>query len=96
MSWTFDAEVFPWDEEGPSWRFGRLPDEVADDIRAQAAPSRSGTVRVVATIGTTSWNTSLFPVKDPPGFLLAVKAAVRRSEHVEDGDVAAIALALAN
>ena len=31
-----------------------------------------------------------------PGFLLAVKAAVRKTERVEDGDVVAIAVALAN
>ena len=37
--WAFDAEVFAWDDgPGPTWRFARLPVDVADEIRVGAPP----------------------------------------------------------
>lgn len=42
-------------------------------------------VRVKATIGKTSWTTSLFPTKDGP-YLLAIKADVRHKEGIAEGD----------
>jgi hypothetical protein len=95
MSWTFDAQVFRWDAEGPSsWRFARVQDEVADDIREQAITGGFGSVRVVVTIGGTTWTTSVFPDKKSDSFLLPVKAAVRTAEGIDDGDVVTISLAL--
>lgn len=93
MTWTFDAEVFAWDEDGPSWRFARLPVDVAEEIRADGPPARGwGSVRVTVTIGGTTWATSVFPEKATESFLLPVKAAVRKAEHIDDGDVVAVRL----
>jgi hypothetical protein len=36
MRWSFTAELFRWDAEGPSWRFIRVPGDLADDIRMVA------------------------------------------------------------
>jgi hypothetical protein len=94
MSWTFDAEVFRWDAEGPSWRFARVPGEVADDVREQAFARGFGSVRVDVTIGNTSWTTSLFPEQATGSFLLPVKAAVRKDEGIDDGDVVTVRLKL--
>jgi hypothetical protein len=41
-------------------------------------------IRVKATVGKTSWNTSLFPTKDGP-YLLAIKAEVRLKEGIDEG-----------
>jgi hypothetical protein len=95
MSWTFDAEVFQWDADGASWRFARVPGDVADDIRGQALARGFGSVRVEVTIGGTSWATSLFPEKATDSYLLPVKAAVRKAEGVDDGDVVRISLDVA-
>ncbi len=45
-----------------------------------------GSVKVTATIGKTHWSTSLFPHKETGGFLLPLKADVRRSEKLAEGD----------
>jgi hypothetical protein len=95
MSWTFDAEVFRWDAEGASWRFARVPGEVADDVREQALTGGFGSVRVDVAIGETSWSTSLFPEKATDSYLLPVKSAVRKAENIDDGDVVTVRLKLA-
>ncbi len=46
-------------------------------------------VRVKATVGKTSWNTTLFPTKDGP-YLLAIKADVRHKEGIAEGDLVKI------
>ena len=87
--WEFDAEVFVWDSEsGPSWRFARLPVDVADEIRLGAPPSGGfGSVKVKVSVGSTTWSTSVFPEKASGSFVLPVKAGVRKAEGIEDGDV---------
>ena len=45
-----------------------------------------GSVPVEATIGRTHWRTSLFPSKSAGGFMLPLKAAVRRAEGFGEGD----------
>jgi hypothetical protein len=42
-------------------------------------------VKVRAKIGRTSWETTLFPTKAKE-YLLAVKAAVRQTEDLSEGD----------
>ena len=87
--WEFDAEVFAWDDgPGPSWRFARLPGDVADDIRAGAPPAGGfGSVKVAVSVGSTTWSTSVFPEKASGSFVLPVKAGVRKAEGIDDGDV---------
>ncbi|HEX8556192.1 MAG TPA: DUF1905 domain-containing protein [Sphingomonas sp.] len=56
--------------------------------------SRFGSIRVTATIGETSWRTSLFPHRASSGFLLPLKADVRQREKMEAGQDVAAALTL--
>jgi len=44
-----------------------------------------GSLRVTATIGQTSWQTSVFPSRET-GWMLPVKAAVRKAEGLDEGD----------
>ena len=57
-------------------------------IRADAFDrmGRWGSVKIIAVIGETRWQTSLFPHKETGGFLLPVKASVRRAESIAEGD----------
>jgi hypothetical protein len=76
-----------------SWHFLTISGQSADDIHATAlmrrmegGPKRGwGSLKVRATIGDTSWETSIFPDKQR-GWLLPVKAAVRKAEGLVTGD----------
>lgn len=52
-----------------------------------------GSLRVTATIGTTSWQTSVFPARET-GWMLPVKAAVRKAEDLAEGDEVSLSLEL--
>ncbi len=53
-----------------------------------------GSAKVTATIGKTSWTTSVFPHKASDGWLLPVKKAVRVAEDLAVGDLVRVSLAL--
>ena len=75
-----------------SWFFITIDGPVADAIRA-ASPGRTaawGSVYVSVTIGATTWRTSLFPSKQVGGYMLPVKATVRKTEGLAEGDVARV------
>jgi hypothetical protein len=96
--WEFDAELWQWEASpGESgWVFLTVPGEVDEEIRMLSGPPRGfGSVRVEATIGATTWRTSVFPDKTR-GFVLPVKKDVRRREGVAVGDVCRVALGLAD
>ncbi|MEQ1688439.1 MAG: DUF1905 domain-containing protein [Sphingopyxis sp.] len=94
-SWMTSGPVWIWrgngtdkEDGGPppkaAWYFLTIAGEVAQAIRASSAPKAGfGSVRVTATIGDTSWQTSLFPAKDLGGYLLPLKASVRKAEGLE-------------
>ena len=70
---TFDAELWIWDaRRGDSWTFVTLPQEPSEDIRhLTAGPRRGfGSVRVRATIGDTTWATSIFPESGGGAYVL--------------------------
>lgn len=70
-----------------TWHFLTIEGQPAAEIRF-AALGRSGgfgSVRVTATIGTTRWRTSLLPHRESGGYLLPLKAAVRKAEAIEPG-----------
>ncbi len=95
--YRFDAELWEWTAtrgEATAWVFLTVPPEVDEEIRLRAGPPRGfGSVRVEVSVGATTWRTSVFPDK-VRGFVLPVKKAVRRAEHLEVGDRAPVVLRL--
>ena len=86
MQLRFSAELWEYAGEG-SWHFVTVPPDLSEEIRARTGPRRGvGSVRVRATIGATTWTTSVFPSK-PDAFVLPVKRQVRVAEGIDDGDV---------
>jgi len=88
---SFAAEVIVW--RGPSpYFFAPVPSADADEIRrvARAASYGWGVIPVEATIGETTFTTSLFP-RDGT-YLLPLKDAVRRKAGVTAGDRIAVAM----
>lgn len=96
------ASAGPWRVSGPvwlwqgadgapakgAWYFITIDGETADAIRAGAVNAAAwGSVYVEATIGATTWRTSLFPSKAHGGWLLPLKAAVRKAEKIAEGTV---------
>lgn len=84
-----------WNGEGGSWHFITVPPEESADIRAHSLLNRGGfgSVRVEATIAEVTWRTSVFPQKSG-GYLLPVKADVRRRSGIAAGDEVTVELEL--
>lgn len=96
MKHTIHAQL--WRSPGEAgWHFVTLPEEVADEVRARIAGSRSpfGMARVEATIGATTWSTSLYADTRRASFLLPVKTEVRVREDLAAGDTVDVTLRLA-
>lgn len=93
MIFEFDAELWLWDaRKTETWTFVTLPAEVSEEIRDLAgAPRRGfGAVKVRASIGGSSWTSSVFPTKDQGSYVLPVKRAVRTAESLDVGSVARV------
>jgi hypothetical protein len=91
---TFSGEL--WRYPGKDgWHFVTVPAEVTDAIRARWSSEQRafGSIPVQATLGGTSWTTSLFYDRSVV-YLLPVKASVRRAEAVQDGDRVEVSIRL--
>jgi hypothetical protein len=89
--------VWIWRAEPPakgSWYFLTIDGDAADAIRTRAGGRSGGwgSVKVSASIGTTGWQTSLFVSKQVGGYMLPIKADVRKREGVKEGDVIRVLL----
>ena len=96
MIYLFDAPVWVWDARKTDvWTFVSLPAEESQEIRefASGIPRGFGSVKVTATIGSTTWRTSIFPSKDG-SYVLPLKKAVRTAEGLAIDDVATVKVEL--
>ena len=95
MRVVFDAELWIWEarrEDG--WAFVSLPAEASAEIRDRAGGRRRGfgSVRVRATVGASTWQTSIFPDSARNAYVLPIKRGVRTAESIEAGDTATVAV----
>jgi Domain of unknown function (DUF1905) len=99
-SHTTTAPLWIWtsDKAPAAWHFITITGDVAEAIRGAdfldrlertGSPRQRGfgAIKVRATIGETSWSTSIFPAKDLGGYMLPVKASVRNAEGLVAGDI---------
>jgi hypothetical protein len=93
----FTSLVWIWkgSEAAGRWYFVTVPEELSNEIRAHAfgSPRGFGSVKVQARIGETTWHTSVFPL-NKGGYLLPLKAEVRRKAGIAAGDEVRVALEL--
>ena len=77
------------------WFFITVPEEQSAEIKAHAfgSPRGFGSVRVEARIDDIVWRTSVFPLNSG-GYLLPVKAEVRRKADIGAGDEVTVELEL--
>ncbi|MGD9810736.1 MAG: DUF1905 domain-containing protein [Sphingobium sp.] len=75
-----------WSSDKASWYFILLTGDVVGEIHfaAMGRTGGFGSVRVTAMIGGSRWQTSLFPDRKSGGFVLPVKAAIRKAEALTE------------
>lgn len=97
MEIAFTTKLWEWQGQG-AWCFVSLPKEYYDEIKLiSSSPEQGfGSVKVVATIGKTTWKTSLFPDWKSESYLLPVKKEARKMEDLEIGNLVSIELRLIN
>lgn len=69
-----------------AWRFLGLPAQLAREIKESRGKSARGwgSLPVTATIGDTTWDSSIFPDKKSGTYLLPLKAQIRKAEGIAD------------
>jgi hypothetical protein len=91
-TYDFTAELWLHNDIPGAWYFVTLPRHASDEIRATPERRGFGSVRVRATIGDSTWDTSVFPDTRTDSFLLPVKAAVRSREGIDEGDLVTVTI----
>ena len=89
MPFEFTAPLWLYPGEGATWYFVTLPHDVSDEID-ELVPDKAGfgSVKVQVTVGSSTWQTSVFPDKQAASFVLPVRKAIRQKEGlIEGGDV---------
>ena len=81
--YKIDAKVWLYPTMA-GWHFVTIPKDISEDIKQQFGDLKRGwgSLPVKATIGKTEWNTSIFPDKKLKGYLLPIKAEVRKKENI--------------
>jgi len=93
MELEFSGEIFYWRGPAPH-HFVAVPDAACREIQEVAARITYGwgVIPAGVRLGATEWTTSLFP-KDG-GYLVPVRANVRKAENLDLGDVVQVRLVL--
>lgn len=93
LDFTFRAPLWLW-KEGATWHFITVPEEPSAAIKSFAPDAKRGfgSVRVKVNIGSSRWQTSVFPSKVSGGYVLPIKKTVRTAEGLGASDVAEVTL----
>jgi hypothetical protein len=91
LSFTFTAECWLWQSTATAWHFITVPQDKSEEIKffdenLHEKRRGWGAVRVLATIGNTSWETSIFPSVKQEAYILPIKAEVRKKEKILVGN----------
>ncbi len=92
---TFSIQSKVWLYPGEAaWHFISVPKETSNILRERFEDIARGwgSLRVEATIGQTSWKTSIFPDKKAGMYMLPLKADVRKKEGISVGDTVQLTL----
>ena len=96
---THTGTLWRWSgNSGGSWHFLTIDGEAGEALSGTALMRRMekslggfGSLKVTATIGDSTFRTSLVPSKEL-GWLLPVKASVRKAEGIGEGDAVEVVL----
>jgi hypothetical protein len=70
------------------WHFVTIPQDISEDIKSLFGDKTKGwgSLPVEITIGSSTWNTSLFPDKKEGTYVLPLKKEIRKKENIHIGD----------
>lgn len=93
-TYTTKGKVWVYTADTGAWHFVHVDKKVSDEIKEKTKAKRRGfgSVKVKATIGKSSWETSLFPSARDGVYLLPIKASIRKQEGIFEGDTVAVSL----
>ena len=90
--YEFDATLFRWTARRELWVFARVPADISEEIHDMPHPPAGfDSVKIVATLGSSRWSTSLFP-ESGGAYVLAVSRPIRDREGVGLGDTVRIGI----
>jgi hypothetical protein len=91
MDIEFDGKIWFWRGPAP-WYFVTVPEKQSNELKAILGFVTYGWGMIPATvrIGKTEWTTALWP-KDGL-YIVPIKASVRKSENLEEGDQVTVRL----
>ncbi len=94
-SYAFDAALYRWASRREKWLFVSLPADASAEIRELPSGPRRGfdSLRVEATIGATTWRTSIFPA-DGGLYSMPVKRSVYERTGADEGDTIEVSIRL--
>jgi Domain of unknown function (DUF1905) len=97
LSFTFTSECWLWHGTATAWHFITLPKDKSEEIKFFDENMHEkrrgwGAVRVLVTIGKTTWETSIFPSSELKAYILPIKADVRKKEKFSAGDTVTVKL----
>ena len=91
MMIEFSGTIWFWKGPAP-WYFVTVPAQQSRELKAISGLVTYGwgVIPVTVRIGTTTWQTSLFPKDDH--YLVPIKANVRTAEQLAEGDTVTVRL----
>ncbi len=86
---TFKANVWIYPGTSANWHFVTLPKKESELLRERFGGMKRGwgSLPVTVTIGSSQWQTSIFPDTKAGAYLLPLKSAVRKKEDIAAGDI---------
>jgi len=96
ISFEFENKVWLYNTEKGSWHFITLPVSLGKEIKDIFGYTSKGwgSIPVDVSLGETPWKTSIFPNKKKNSYVLPLKAAVRKSENISDGDTIVVSITM--
>lgn len=88
MKYEFSAELWKYNGDSP-WHFLTIPPEYTKELKSYREPhlNNFGSIKVLAKIGKTTWQTSIFPDNQSGSFLLPVKKEIRKKNDLQEGEI---------
>ena len=93
LNLKFNGEIWYWKGPAPHY-FVTVPAKQCDDLKAilKLVTYGWGMIPVNVQIGKTEWATSLFPKEG--SYIVPIKASVRKSENLQEGEKVTVRLEL--
>lgn len=87
MEFDLNARLWQYPGKG-AWYFITLPKDISQDIEEFSGGRTNGfgSLKVSVSVGSSTWETSIFPDAKSKTYFLPIKSTIRKAEKLEDGD----------